>query len=152
MDSSALPPRTRLLGEYTKLVAHIVVIFVSSALYISALITCLPSPSFTLRPDPSLAVVGGHAVSATADIMGEWDYSYFGGAAYGMQVKWQTASHNSTRYDCTGLILRRERPKILFGEDGQPEWLLNGVGLALADGTLGPGSRNTFTFAQQIVR
>ena len=95
-------------------------------------------------------------MSTTDDILGEWRYDYFGGAAYGMQVEWATETDASESDGGDGgggggTLLRRERPKLLFDETGQPAWLFNGVGLELADGTLGPGARNTFTFAQHIL-
>ena len=109
-------------------------------------------------PDPSLAVVGGHAVSVGEDLMGEWEYNYWR-AAYGMNISWldlTSASHQeSTRAppDTGGFhesIYRRERPKLLFDEKGEPEWLYNGVCLGHAGVAADPGGRNCFTFAQQI--
>eukprot|EP00039_Didymoeca_costata_P015828 m.274365 g.274365 ORF g.274365 m.274365 type:complete len:417 (+) comp16287_c0_seq3:90-1340(+) len=95
-------------------------------------------------PDPSLAVVGGYGESVSDDILGDWHYDYFGVAAYGMQPQWK--SNNSGGY-----LLRRERPKLLFDSKGIPRWLFNGVGLAVANGTLGPGDRNTFTMSTPII-
>ncbi len=110
-------------------------------------------------PDPSVAVVGGHAVSIGEDLMGEWDYNYWRGA-YGMNVSWLNSSpvppestSTANAVDGNPSIYRRERPKVLFDETGEPRWLYNGVCLSrLGDsGAAGdPGGRNCFTFAQQI--
>ena len=96
--------------------------------------------------DPSTAVIGGYAESASSDILGEWTYDYFK-PAYGAQVEWVASPGTGT----TSQLLRRERPKVLLGGDGEPTWLYNGVALSLEDGTAGVGIWNTFTFAQQIV-
>ena len=105
-------------------------------------------------PDPSLAAVGGYAESATADILGEWTYNYFK-PAYGMQVEWDAEAGTGSGTGGGGgggVIVRRERPKVLLNADtGEPEYLYNGVGLGLVDGTTGEGSYNTFTLAQRIV-
>lgn len=93
--------------------------------------------------DPSLDVVGGHAMSLTADLFGEWEYNYWT-AAYAMQVNWAAPSTQAPP-----LLLRRERPKLLFGLDGRPTHLFNGV--SIGDATTGdPAQRNSFTFAQAL--
>ena len=112
-------------------------------------------------PDPSVAVVGGHAVSSGEDLMGEWEYNYWR-AAYGMNVSWVDSTTTLPelglpRPTRTGgghpSIYRRERPKVLFDEMGEPQWLYNGVCLDQPHGggaAADPGGRNCFTFAQQI--
>jgi len=104
--------------------------------------TCQAMQDPEAGPDPSMAVVGGHAVSRNNDVMGEWNYDYWE-AAYGMEVKWADSGY-------PGVITRRERPKLLFDpETGTPTHLFNGV--CLADGKPDPGSRNCFTLVDRIL-
>lgn len=110
-------------------------------------------------PDPSLMVVGGHAVSIGDDLMGQWEYNYWQ-AAYGMNVSWRNST--TTLAELSGAtnhqggcgfpsLYRRERPKVLFDETGEPEWLYNGVCLDGGGGHVqDQGGRNCFTFAQRI--
>ena len=119
---------------------------------------CPAASDVTAGPDPSIAAVGGYAESNTADILGKWTYNYFK-PAYSMQVEWDSGGGGSSAGEGSGgaeggggVIIRRERPKVLLNPDsGEPEYLYNGVGLGLNDGTLGAGSYNTLTFVQRIL-
>lgn len=98
-------------------------------------------------------------MSTGDDVTGEWKYNYWR-AAYGMNVSWfdtttafnesTTATVAASNFDYPSLY-RRERPKVLFDEIGEPQWLYNGVCLDAGGGaTNDPGGRNCFTLAQQI--
>ena len=102
-------------------------------------------------------------MSTGEDIMGEWTYDYWR-PAYGMNISW-AANGSSSTGGGGPRVYRRERPKLLFDEHGEPEWLYNGVcidGRSSGGGRGGvssggaaregedPGGRNCFTLAQQI--
>ena len=91
-------------------------------------------------PDPSVAAVGGFAHSLTPDILGEWSYDYWR-PAYAMAADYVGGDGDAPP------LVRRERPKLLMGADGQPRWLYNGVCLS----ETGRGQRQCFTFGQQIL-
>ena len=44
-------------------------------------------------------------------------------------------------------LVRRERPKLLLGPDGKPQWLYNGVCV----NETGRGERQCFTFGQRVM-
>ena len=71
--------------------------------------------------------------------MGSWNFDYWN-PAYGMAPQWDAAGG--------AVVVRRERPKLLFGPGGNPSWLYNGI--TIAKGGLDPGQKNSFTFAQQV--
>ena len=80
--------------------------------------------------------VGGTAVSVTPELFGPWQYQAPTTPAYTEEV------HQS---DGTKIKLaRRERPKLMLGEDGEPEVLFTGV--------CPPGKGLCFTHAQSIRR
>jgi hypothetical protein len=105
-------------------------------------------------------------MSTGEDIMGEWTYDYWR-PAYGMNISW-AANGSSSTGGGGPRVYRRERPKLLFDEHGEPEWLYNGVCIDGSSGGGGggggggvssggaaregedPGGRNCFTLAQQI--
>ena len=64
-------------------------------------------------------LVGGAAVSLTPDLLGPWELQNHSTPAYTIWVNDTDGRHET--------MSRRERPKLLLGEDGAPEVLYTAV-------------------------